>query len=177
MTQQQIQRVLHPLRFGGLGLTFAINMREAARVSSWMKCFPGILNRCPMANVEQCSQAVPHFTSILNMVKRAHPVVHNNDVQAPAAPTMPNLTTQQTLTHRYLTSGIKQWDDSVDSQTRAWRHSCSGTGAGAWLMAPTHPSDLMETQMFTQAVHLRLGPAVETNGNTCHHQDVAGRTC
>eukprot|EP00971_Amphidinium_carterae_P248865 4939766-Amphidinium_carterae.1 len=54
---------------------------------------------------------------------------------------------------------------------------CSGTGAVAWLIAPTHPSCLMETQMFTQAVHLRLGFAVETNGNACHHKDVTGRIC
>eukprot|EP00971_Amphidinium_carterae_P142360 2820075-Amphidinium_carterae.1 len=32
---------------------------------------------------------------------------------------MPNLITQQTLTHRYLTNAIKQWDDSVDSQTKS----------------------------------------------------------
>eukprot|EP00971_Amphidinium_carterae_P190926 3789114-Amphidinium_carterae.1 len=77
------------------------------------------------------------------MVGRVHQVIYTDEVQAPAAPTMPNLITQQT--HTYLTKLIRRWDDAVDSQRRAWRDSCSGTGAGAWLMAPTHPGHLMET--------------------------------
>eukprot|EP00971_Amphidinium_carterae_P240418 4772902-Amphidinium_carterae.1 len=68
---------------------------------SWTIC-------CKKLNIEQRSQAVPHFTSILYMVKRAHQVVHNDEVQAPAARTMPKLIIQQTLAHRYLTSAIKQ---------------------------------------------------------------------
>eukprot|EP00971_Amphidinium_carterae_P092264 1826897-Amphidinium_carterae.1 len=38
--------------------------------------------------------------------------------------------------------GLKQmWFSKLTSngQYETWRHSCSGTGAGAWL-APTHPS-------------------------------------
>eukprot|EP00971_Amphidinium_carterae_P222297 4412344-Amphidinium_carterae.2 len=40
------------------------------------------------------------------MVKRAHQVIHIDEVQVPAAPAMPNLITQQTLTRRFANKNV-----------------------------------------------------------------------
>ena len=164
-------RWFSPWRDGGMGLQSVVHCASPLFMASAMRAASDAAARHGLPTAETLMQKLPGFAHLLTEQTTA---MYNsgigdaaslNDLFAKAD--SPKLVASWRLSA--CARSISLFDSGADSEAVVTRKESSGTGAAAWLMAPTEPAHRMTDQAFVTSVRLRLHLPVFSHTGVCAH--------
>ena len=138
------------------------HLKDAPYVASLHQCTPEILQQLNHETLRALLNQCPHTkTHLAHLVDNIDPALWEPLLQTKSTGDIPRHH-QKFLTHMVRSQDFATYKATLDPRGNAQLHSTSGTGAGAWLRAPTRDTPILTNQQLHVATRLRLNKKSKT---------------